>query len=166
MFIILFCLYITRGEDKPMKKIFIYYSLTGNGDHVAKFMEARGYEIRKVIEKKKMPKSFFFRVLIGGYRAGRKKKGKLINYDNNIKDYSEIVIGSPVWNGRFPPAINSVLDQTDLSSAKKLAFFFYSGSGETPKVVKEVVKEFPHARIIVTKEPKNNPSETHVINKL
>ena len=42
-----------------MRKIFIYYSLTGNGDFVASKMLENGYEVRKVIEKKKMPKSFF-----------------------------------------------------------------------------------------------------------
>lgn len=148
-----------------MKKIFIYYSLTGNGDYVANLMEAKGYEIRKVEEKKRMPKISFFRILVGGYRAGKNKRGELINYDNNIKDYDEVVIGSPVWNGRFPPAINTVLDETDLSK-KKVVFFFYSGSGKMPKVGVELATKFPQARIIVTKEPKNNPSETHTINKL
>lgn len=31
-----------------MKKLFIYYSLTGNGDEVAKTLKEKGYEIRKV----------------------------------------------------------------------------------------------------------------------
>ena len=36
-----------------MSNLFIYYSLTGNGDIVAKRFEEKGYEIRKVTEKHK-----------------------------------------------------------------------------------------------------------------
>ena len=114
-----------------MRKLFIYYSLTGSGEEVAKVLEGQGYEIRRVYEKKKMPKSFFFRVFIGGFRAGIKAKAKLIDYDPNVSDYEQIVIGSPVWNGRFPPAINAVLKQTSLQG-KDLTSLFYSGSGEAP----------------------------------
>ena len=141
-----------------MNKLFIYYSLTGNGDYIANYLKDKGYEIRKVIEKKKAPKKFFFRVLIGGFRAGLTLKGKLIGYDNDVSAYDEIVIGTPVWNGRFPPAINSVLTNTDLTN-KKLTFLFYSGSGEMPKVYKKINEVYPEARIIVLKEPKTHETE-------
>lgn len=141
-----------------MKKLFIYFSLTGNGDYLANLMAEKGYEIRKVIEKKKMPKKFFFMVMSGGFRAGLGLKGKLIDYDNNVEEYDEIVIGTPVWNGRFPPAINSVLDKTDLKD-KKLTFLFYSGSGDIPKVNKKIAKLYPNAKVVVLKEPKTHESE-------
>lgn len=35
-----------------MKKLFIYYSLTGNGDNVANYLKENGWEIRKVEPKK------------------------------------------------------------------------------------------------------------------
>ena len=31
-----------------MKKVFIYYSLTGNGDLVSKFYKEKGYDIKKI----------------------------------------------------------------------------------------------------------------------
>lgn len=145
-----------------MKKLFIYFSLTGNGDFVAAKMEEKGYEVRKVKEKKKASKIFFFRVFWGGFRAGLGLKGKLIDYDNNVEGYDEIVIGSPVWNGKFPPAINSVLKQTDLSNAK-LIFLFYSGSGDEPKVSKKIYKLFPKAKIIVMKEPHKHEAQLEKI---
>lgn len=148
-----------------MKKIFIYYSLTGNGDYLAELLQEKGFDVRKVIEKKKMPKSFFFMILAGGFRAGMKLKGKLIDYNNNVEEYDEIVIGSPVWNGQFPPAINSVLAQTNLKG-KKIAFLFYSGSGDTPKVIKRIDKLFKDAKVISTKEPKKHPEELERIKNL
>ena len=139
-------------------KLFIYYSLTGNGDLVAGYLENRGFKIRKVIEKKKMPKKFFFRVLYGGFRAGLNLKAKLVNYDNNVDGYDEVVIGSPIWNGKFPPAINSVLKQTNLNG-KKLSFVLYSGSGEGPKAVEKIQKLYPDATIYKLKEPKTHEFE-------
>ena len=148
-----------------MKKIFIYFSLTGNGDFLANRLKPEGFEIRKVVEKKKVPKKFFFQVLSGGFRAGLNLKGKLIDYNNNIEEFDEVVIGSPVWNGRFPPAINSVLDQTDFAG-KKLTFLFYSGSGDIPKVNKKIQKLYPEAKVMVLKEPKHHGEELEKLNTL
>lgn len=148
-----------------MSKIFIYYSLTGNGDFISKEMENKGYTIRKVVEKKKMPKKFFFRVLTGGFRAGIGEKAKLIEYNNDVSEYDEVVIGSPVWNGKFPPAINSVLLSTNLEN-KKLTFLFYSGSGEVPKVNKKIEKIYPNASVIVLKEPISHQEELSKISNL
>ena len=135
-----------------MEKIFIYYSLTGNGDLVSNSFKEQRYVLRKVEEKHKAPKSFFFRVLEGGFRAGLGLKGKLVNYDNDVSKFNEVVIGSPIWNGRFPPAINSVLKQTNLEN-KKLTFVFYSGSGEGIKALKKVNENYKNARVIFLKEP-------------
>ena len=148
-----------------MSRIFIYYSLTSNGDEVAKYLESRGFVIRKVIEKKKMPKRFFWMILAGGFRAGMNQKGKLIDYDSDVSSYDEVVIGSPIWNSRFTPAINSVLLQTDLKD-KKLTFVFYSGSGQGPKAEARIKKEYPNAKIIFLKEPKKYPVEFEKIKEL
>ena len=141
-----------------MSKLFIYYSLTGSGDVVAKKFEEKGYKIRKVSEKHKPSKVFFFMVLGGGFRAGLGLKGKLIDYDNDVSKFENVVIGSPIWNGRIPPTINAVLDQTDLSG-KKLSFVFYSGSGEGKAALKKVNKLFPNASTLFLKEPKKYEKE-------
>lgn len=148
-----------------MKKLFIYFSLTGNGDLVADYLQNRGYDTRKVVEKHKPSKVFFFRVLGGGFRAGLNLKGKLIDYNNDVSEYDEIIIGSPVWNGRFPPAINSVLAQTNFAN-KKVDIIFYSGSGDMPKASKKVNKLFPEAKIYNLKEPKSHENELLKIQEL
>ena len=141
-----------------MNGIFIYYSLTGNGDAVAERMKEKGYEIRKVISARRLPKKFFFRVLSGGFLAGLGAKDKLADFDENIADFDEIVIGSPVWNGRFSTPINAVLSKLDLNN-KKLRFVLYSGSGEAPKALKKINARYPQAVTTVLKEPKDHPNE-------
>ena len=141
-----------------MSKIFIYYSFTGNGDNVSKEFENAGFEIRKVTEKKKMPKSFFWSIMTGGFRAGLGLKGKLVNYDNDVSKFEKVVIGSSIWNGRFPPAINAVLKETNLEG-KDVSFVFYSGSGEGKKAEARIKKEFHSAKILFLKEPKKYNEE-------
>ena len=141
-----------------MKKLFLYCSFTGNGDIVSKEFEKVGFELRKAIEKKKFPKSFFWSIMSGGFRASIGAKGKLVNYDKDVSSFDKIVIGSPIWNGRFPPVMNAVLKETNFEG-KDLTFVFYSGSGEGKKAEERVKKEFPSAKILFLKEPKKYNEE-------
>ena len=148
-----------------MKKLFLYSSFTGNGDFVSKEFEKNGFELRKAIEKKKFPKSFFWSVMSGGFRATLGLKGKLVSYDKDVSNFDKIVIGSPIWNGRFPPVMNAVLKETDFSN-KDLSFVFYSGSGEGKKAEERVKKEFPSAKMIFLKDPKKYPDELKKLKEL
>ena len=141
-----------------MKKLFIYYSNTGNGDIVAGKLKEEGYEIRKVIPKKDLPKKFFFKVMTGGFLAGIKHKSKLVNFDENIGEFDGICIGSPIWNGLLSSPINMALSKLDLAD-KKVTFILYAGSGEAPKVYKQIAKKISQTKVIILKEPKSHPEE-------
>ena len=138
-----------------MKKIFIYYSLSGNGDLVSEHLKKMGYEICKVEPMKKMPKLFFLQILTGGFMATINYKSKLKNFNIDINKYDEVVIGSPIWNDRISSPINEVLNILDLHN-KKLSFILYSGSGKAGKASERINKEYPHAKITVLREPKRN----------
>lgn len=144
-----------------MKKIFIYYSLSNNGDVVSEEFKKKGYEIRKVITKKKYPKSMFFRILIGGYKASFNKKDKLLGFDEDISDYKKIVIGSPIWNDRLSAPINSVISLLDLSD-KDVSFVLYSASGNGEKA-KEKIKSLFGVDAVLLKEPKKHKEELEKI---
>ena len=141
-----------------MAKLFLYYSYTGNGDIVANVFKNKGYDIRKIDTLKRLPKSFFWGMMVGGFQAGMKKKAKLKEFDQDISSYEEIIIGSPIWNGTFPPAINTILASLNFSN-KKVSFVFYSGSGEGVKAVKRLEKEFPHTPYVFLKQPNKYPEE-------
>ena len=144
-----------------MKKLFIYYSLSENGDVVSEEFKKKGYEIRKVITKRKYPKSMFFRILIGGYKASFNKKDKLLDFDSDISDYKKIVIGSPIWNDRLSAPINSVISLLDLSD-KDVSFVLYSASGNGEKA-KEKIKKLFGVDAVVLKEPKKYKGELEKI---
>ena len=138
-----------------MKKIFIYYSLSGNGDVVANYLKEKNIEIRKVNTSKPLPNNMALRILSGGFLAGINHKDKLINFDNNISDYDEIIIGSPIWNGKLSCPINTVLDSINLNN-KKITFILYSGSGSAPKADKMIKEKYKDAKIIHLREPSKN----------
>ena len=47
-----------------MKKLFIYYSMTNNGDAVSDVFKDKGYDIRKVISKTKYSKKMFMLMMM------------------------------------------------------------------------------------------------------
>ncbi len=139
------------------KIIFIYFSLTKNGDAVADYLKEKGYEIRKVISKYHYPKNRFLQIMIGGYKASLNKKDKLLNFDDNIDEYDEIIIGSPIWNDRLSSPINAVLSMLNIEN-KKVSFILYSASGKAEHEKKKI-KEKYQVEPIILKEPKENKKE-------
>ena len=136
-------------------KLFIYYSLSGNGDTVANYLKEKHIEIRKVIPQKELPKNMVARILTGGFLASINYKDKLKDFDNKLAKYEEVIIGSPIWNGRLSTPINAALDKIDLTDRRPV-FILYSGSGSAPKADKMIKSKYPHATIIHLQEPKKN----------
>ena len=138
-----------------MKKLFIYYSLSGNGDIVGNELKKKGYDIYKLILKRNMPKLFIMQILVGGFQALIKYKAKLVNLNIDINKYDKIVIGSPIWNDRLSSPINELLDKINLVN-KNVTFILYSGSGKADNAIKRINNEYPNSSIIILKEPKKN----------
>ncbi|MBR3161352.1 MAG: hypothetical protein IKF19_06665 [Bacilli bacterium] len=148
-----------------MKKLFIYYSLTGNGDEVARYLKDQGYDIRKIEVEKPLPNNFTLRILIGGFKALINSKEKLVNFDSNIDDYDYIIIGSPIWNDRLSSPITTALNELDLNN-KELTFILYSGSGTSNKATKYIKKKYSNCKIINSKTPKKIKQELHKLDKI
>ena len=146
-------------------KLFIYYSFSGNGNVVANKLENAGIEIRRVESKLKLSKRMFPCMMKGGFLAAIGSKPKLINYNNDVNNYDEVIIGSPIWNGRLACPINTVLRDTNLHD-KKLTFVLYSGSGEAKKAEKKLKKKYPDSKIIILKSPMKNSSELDKLEEL
>lgn len=147
-----------------MKKLFIYYSLTNNGDVVADTLKKKGYEIRKVISKSKYPKNKFLMILIGGYKGTFNKKDKLLDFNSDINNYDKVVIGSPIWNDRLCSPINRVISLLDLDN-KDIDFILYSASGNGNRA-KDKIYNLYNKKAIILKEPKKNNKELDKIKNI
>lgn len=148
-----------------MKKLFIYYSLTGNGDLIVDYCKKYGYDIEKIVTKEPLPKNYILRIITGGYKAMINYEDKIMDLNCDIDEYDEITIGSPIWNDRLSSPVNTVLNILNFKD-KKLNFILYSGSGKTKKATEMINKKYSKAKIIILKEPKNNIKELKKLNCL
>ena len=146
-----------------MKKIFIYYSHSGNGDVVADYLKKKNIDIRKVLASDEISKNKILSIIEGGFLASINHKSKLIDFNDNIDKYKEIIIGSPIWNGRLSCPINTVLNKLELKN-KIITFILYSGSGKSSKATNKLKKIYPNCKIIDIKEPKHNNLDKYLKN--
>ena len=146
-----------------MEKLFIYYSYTGNGEIVAEKIKEKGVDLRAINPQKPLPKSFLGGMLTGGFLAGIKAKTPLKDFNSDVSQYDEIIIGSPIWNARIASPINTVLDALK-GTDKKISFIFYAGSGTGKKAAKRISKEYPDSKVLFLQEPKKYPENLEKLN--
>lgn len=120
-----------------MRKYFIYFSASGNGDYIASFLKERGYEPIKVETIKPFGKVNFFRILKYGFRAMKNKQEKIKDLNLEIHDDDLIVIGSPIWNDRLSTPINTVLSKIELNK-ETTRFILYPAGEETKKSFEQI----------------------------
>ncbi|MFA6756044.1 MAG: hypothetical protein WCR97_06125 [Bacilli bacterium] len=140
-----------------MKKIFVYYSWTGNGDAVAEILKTMGYEILKLTTNKPKGKSNFFKMMIYGQKALKGEKARLNQYNLNIDDYENIVIGSPIWAGKLSTPINTYLDENmEKLSNRKISFVLSAGGNDATKAQEFIKNIFKNSTSIVISMPKKH----------
>lgn len=145
-----------------MSRLFVYYSNSGNGDYVASIMREKGFNTLKIELEHELPQSFFFKIIVGGFKSMIKEKPKIKNDLTILKNYNEIYVGTPIWNKRVSAPINTVLESLKTTNFNLIC---YSGSGNIKKIVKEV-KDYKIENIISLIEPLKNKEDTiKILNK-
>ncbi len=144
-------------------KYYIYFSETGNGDKVAEFLQEKEYNIIKVEMKKKLAKTFFFKMLQGGFLASIHAKSKINDLDLHLNMDDDVVIGSPIWNARLASPINTILNKYEFV---RPSFVLYSGSGTAKSALKYLNKNYANSKVIILKEPKKYEEELDKLNEL
>ena len=133
-----------------MKRIIIYYSLSGNTEEAVKLIaELLGIETLKIDTVKEMPKSFAAQLLIGGGQVAFNKIPKLKPIDKDLSIYDEIFIGTPIWNSKGVPAINALLKDETVSK-KVTGLIITSGGGEIDNCVKALKDRIPNVKYQVS----------------
>jgi len=111
-----------------MKKVVVFYSLTGNtrivAKTIAKELKADLCEVEEVKKRNR-----FIAYLTGSFAASRDKCSEIKPLTLNVQNYDLILLGSPIWAGRPVPAINAFINNTDFKHKKVILFFTMGGSG-------------------------------------
>lgn len=133
-----------------MKRLVVYYSLTGNTEEAAnKISEGLNADLLKLETVKDMPKSFAARMLVGGGQVIFNRIPELKPIDVDVASYDEIILGSPIWNSKGVPAVNAFLKDADAAS-KVTALFFSSGGGDVNKGLDAITKLLPNLKNTVS----------------
>lgn len=133
-----------------MKRIIVYYSLSGNTkEAVETIADKLGCETLQIDTVKAMPKSFAARILVGGGQVAMNKIPKIKPVDKDFDDYDEIFIGTPIWNSKGVPAINAFLMDEKVCS-KVTGLIITSGGGDIDKCVKALEDKIPNVRYRVS----------------
>jgi len=120
-----------------MKPLLVYYSLTGKtrlvAQAIAEALNATLLEIKETKPRKLGP----FVYLFGGFAATINRGSKINPIDVDLKQHETIFIGSPVWNSRPAPAINSFIYQTNFEG-RSVVLFFTMGGDNAEKAVANI----------------------------
>ena len=147
-----------------MKKYFIYYSNSGNGDFVAEALKRSDVSLIKLEPKKHIKKMNFFRIIRYGGEAMMKKKMPIQQLDLILDSDDVVVIGSPIWNDRLSTPVLTLLDKYEFDK-KTTRFVLYSGGGKAARAEKQIAKMGFEKKAIVLKEPKKYSEEAKVLLK-
>ncbi|MBP5269458.1 MAG: hypothetical protein ILO42_00705 [Clostridia bacterium] len=129
-----------------MKRLVVYYSLTGNTAAAAeKIASALGADIVKLETKKAMPKSFAARMIVGGGQVVFGYMPELLPLGRDLAEYGEIILGSPIWNSKGVPAVNAFL-KDEAVAAKVTSLFFLSAGGDTQKGLEAITGKLPNLK--------------------
>ena len=133
-----------------MKRLVVYYSLSGNTEEAAKKLAERlGADLLKLETVKPMPKSFAAQIIVGGGQVTFHHVPELKLLEKDVGAFDELILGSPIWNSKGVPAVNAFLQDAN-AAAKVTALFFLSGGGEVQKGLEAVAKLLPNLKHTVS----------------
>lgn len=122
-----------------MNKYFVYFSLTGNGDYLAKELENFGFTPVKIELEKAIKKASFLVIMKYGGRAMFKKKEKIKPLNLEFQDDDLVIVGSPIWNDRLSTPVLTALDQLNLNK-ETTRFVLYPAGMTTKKSFEQIEK--------------------------
>ena len=142
-----------------MKRLVVYYSLSGNTEEAAKQIAGKlGAELLKLETVKPMPKRYAAQLLVGGGQVAFGHVPALKPLGKELGAYDEIILGSPIWNSKGVPAINAFL-QDEAAAAKVTAPDFPSLNPPKPAAPKAAAPKKPLESKPVEVKPTAKPAE-------
>lgn len=152
--------------DTDKKVLTLYFSMSGNTETVAKYINKNiGGEIIKIETDKTYPTNYNELTNIAKEEKDKKERPSL-KTKININNYDTIFLGYPIWYSDMPMAIYTLLDEYDFSNKTIIPFATHGGSGlsNTPNKIQQLE---PNAKVLEGLEIRGNEaknSEKEIIN--
>ena len=147
-----------------MKKVIVYYSMSGNTDYVAKYISDKiDADLIRIEPKKEYPNKGIKKFLWGGKSAVMGETPALEQYEFDSEKYDCIIFGTPVWASSFTPPIRTFIKENkEKLKGKKLATFIcYMGGGADKAVgkLKQCLEISNFAAELILIDPKDKKSD-------
>ena len=124
------------------KKLIVYHSYTGNTRKIAQYVQkSLSCDILEL--KPKKPFSKDYQAVVDEYQNNsiKDKEIEIEEIKINMEDYSEIILGSPVWWYTVTPVVAAFLKKYDLSNKTIYPFATNAGwLGHTFQDIKKYVQ--------------------------
>jgi flavodoxin len=128
---------------KPLRKLVIYYSNTGATRHLAQAIaSSAGADLVEIKTLKPLPSFKLWLLFLGGLQASIKVKPAIQPLTKNPENYDLIFIGTPIWAGRFVPALRTCLAKVGLKG-KRVALFASGDSGKPGRAFIDIRAALP-----------------------
>ena len=112
-----------------MKSLIVYYSLEGNTKFIAEEIAREiDCDVIQLKLQKELPSKGFMKYLLGGKQVVFNEKPALEPFNINIDNYDLIIMGTPVWAGKFASAFNTFFSKISLKNKKIVLFCCYGGN--------------------------------------
>lgn len=142
---------------KNGKVLVVYFSRTqgvyggnlkvGNTARVAHFIQARtkggAYEI---IPKKAYPTGYTATTRVAQREQDQNARPAIKNALPNVKKYSTVFIGAPIWWGEYPMIVRTFMDNENLNGKTVIPFTTSEGSG-LGNTASTLRKTYPKAKV-------------------
>jgi len=139
-----------------MKRLVIYYSLTGCTKEAAEYIaEKTSSDIFMIDTIEPMPEEQKKIFLYGGMRATFGLCPEIKKLPENIAEYDEIILGTPIWAGKNAPAFNTLMKKEKALCDKVSYVFTFSGGGDNARCMKKLNRRLPNIKYNVALQDKN-----------
>lgn len=149
-----------------MKRAIIFYSLSDNTKEAAEYLAKKlNIDLYRIELIKPMPDKMWKRILIGGMQSSCGMTPKIKGVPENLDEYDEIILGTPIWAGKAASPITSLLKNAGVAD-KVVAVFTYSGGGDNEKCIINLAKELKNMRRNVALADRSNGASSNNYDKL
>ncbi len=142
-----------------MNLLILYYSITGNNKKLANLIKDK-IDGKAVAIKDKFSNSSGFKLnFLGGIQALLNMQTAIESFEG-IKVFDNLILVSPVWAGKLPPGVQTLLDKHG-NMIKKLYFASVSGEGSKNKDkvinnIHTIINREPDAHLFLSKKEFKN----------
>ena len=141
-----------------MKSLLVFYSRTGTTKKIAESISKEmNCEYEEIIDTKKR-KGRFIGFIKSGFAATREKLTIIKEIQKDPKLYDTVILGTPIWNKRMPPAIRTYITENK-NRFKSVAFFCTMGGKGGPETFESMTKlceRTPVSTLAITKKEIKN----------